>query len=339
MEMGLTMSEHVVRLGAIGTGGIWGAHRKNLAALGGNEIVAVCDVSDANREKAAAATGARAYVDTAEMFAQETLDGVIICTPASVRLPLVELATQHGVPVLAEKPPAATLQDAAAMASLSENAGVPVAIGFMYRYLPAVARLRELIQDRPVNLVQSTFFCPAATEWPLPGWFYIKERSGGHVLDQAIHMVDLIRYLVGDITQVHTLGNNLLCPKSDTFTIEDSSSSTFRFASGASGTHIHSWAHNQFRGDVTLIGKDYALTLELDSHLHGYIGDETIDETFPAPPEGCSHHYEEMRCFLEALRSRDFSTLLSPIADAKQSLATVLAMNESIDSGAPVDVC
>jgi predicted dehydrogenase len=327
------MSEREVRLGAIGTGGIWNTHRKNLAVLGGNEIVAVCDVSEANRDKAAAETGATAYADASAMFEQEKLDGVLICTPPQVRLPLIEIATQHGVPVLAEKPPATSVEDAEAMAQLSKGSGVPVAIGFMYRYLPAVARLRELVQDKPVNLVQSTFFCPAATAWNLPGWFYIKDRSGGHVLDQAIHVVDLVRYLVGDITQVYTLGNNLICPKQEDFTIEDSSSTTFRFANGASGAHLHSWAHQQFRGAVTLIGKDYALTLELDSHLHGYIGDEKIDETFLAPPQGCSHHYEEMRCFLESLRTQNYSQLLSPIADAKQSLATVLAMNQSIESG------
>jgi hypothetical protein len=61
---------------------------QEFSSAGRQRTGSVCDVSDANREKRRA-TGARAYADAAEMFEQEKLDGVIICTPASVRLPLL----------------------------------------------------------------------------------------------------------------------------------------------------------------------------------------------------------------------------------------------------------
>lgn len=333
------MSERIINLAAVGTGGIWNAHARNLAALGGSRVVAVCDISNDNRRKAAEALGARAYADLSQMLWDEPeIDAVISCTPPAARREVIAATAERGLPIFVEKPPAASLEDAQAIQDIIRQTQAPVCVGFMYRYLPAVDRLKSLLGDRPVNLVQSDFLCAAATEWGIPKWFFLKERSGGHVMDQAIHVMDLVRYLAGDITEVFTLGNNVICPKGPEFTVEDSSSTALRFANGASGTHVHSWSHHEFVGHITLIGQDYRLTLTLDSRLSGFVGDERIDEEFPGPPDGCSHHYEEMKAFLHAVRTDDYSVMRSPYADAAKSLATVLAMNRSIETGQPETV-
>lgn len=334
------MEERTLRLAIVGTGGIWNAHANNLKTLGGGQVVAVCDINEDNRRKAADASGARAYADVAALLRGEPdLDAVISCTPPGARREVIEAAAERGLPVFVEKPPAASLDDARAVLAIVARTQTPVGVGFMYRYLPAVNRLRALIAEAgPINLVQSDFLCPAATEWGIPAWFFLKARSGGHIMDQAIHVMDLVRYLAGDVTEVFTLGNNVICPKGPDFTVEDSSATALRFAGGASGTHVHSWSHHEFTGHVTVIGRDYRLTLTLDSHLGGFVGDQKIDEAFPGPPDGCSHHFEEMRAFLAAVRAGDFSALRSPFADAAGSLATVLAMNRSIETGQPVAV-
>jgi len=323
-----------VKLAVVGVGGIWGAHAKNLSLLGDNQVVAVCDLSEENRSRAAGALGARAYSDIETMLdAEEGVDAIISCTPPVARRAVVEAASKRQLPVFVEKPPAFTLDDAIAINKIALETKTPVVVGFMYRCLPIVDRMRELMQGRVINLVQSSFFCPAATQWDLPGWFYMKDRSGGHILDQAIHSIDLIRYFAGDITHVYTLGNNLIRPKTDTFTVEDSSSTLLRFASGASGSHLHSWANPEFVVSLALIGEDYHLKLSLDNRLSGYVGDQMIDESLDANPPETSHHFEEMRVFLNAVRSRDFGALRSPYQDAAKSLATVVAMNRSIESG------
>ena len=332
--------QHILKLGAVGTGGIWKAHANNLKTLGGSEIVAVCDINEDTRRQVAEALGARAYAHVADMMRQEQeLDAVISCTPPDARREIIEAVAGRGLPLFVEKPPASSLDDARAILAAIARSQASVSVGFMYRYLPVVDRLKALLAEAgPINLVQSDMLCPAATEWGIPAWFFIKERSGGHVVDQAIHVMDLVRYVAGDITQVYTLGNNVVCPRSAEFTVEDSSSTALRFASGASGTHVHSWSHHESGGHVTVIGKDYKLTLTLDSSLHGFVGDQTIDETFPGPPDGCSHHFEEMKAFLAAVRTGDFSAMRSPFSDAAGSLATVLAMNQSIETGLPVTV-
>jgi len=242
---------------------------------------------------------------------EDDIDAIISCTPPIARRAVVEAASKRGLPVFVEKPPAFTLDDAIAINSLALETQTPVVVGFMYRCFPIVDRMRQLMEGRVINLVQSSFFCAAATGWDIPAWFYMKDRSGGHILDQAIHSIDLIRYFAGDITHVYTLGNNLVRPKTDTFTVEDSSSTLMRFASGASGSHLHSWANPEFIVSLALIGEDYHLKLSLDQHLSGYVGDQKIDESLDANPPETSHHFEEMRVFLDAVRSRDFHAPLA----------------------------
>ncbi len=337
-------NNHTVKVGAIGVGGIYKAHAQNLQMMGGNQVVAMCDMNEAHRAMADA-IGARFYTSVSAMLeAEPELEAIISCTPPLARREVVQGAADFGqrngraLPVFVEKPPAFSLEDARAINAIATHGGVPVVVGFMYRWFPIVNRLRELLAGRTIHLVQSAFLCPLTTKWTMPPWFLLKERSGGHILDQAIHSIDLIRFFAGDITQVHTYGNNIRRQKSADFTIEESSSTNLRFASGASGAHLHSWAADDMSVAVSFIGEDFRLNLDLDERLHGNIGEQKIDEQMVAMPEGASHHYAEMVAFLEAVRSGDYSTMRSPYSDAARSLATVIAMNESIESGKPVDV-
>lgn len=330
------MMDGELSLAIVGTGGIAKAHRKNLEAIGGNRVVAVADVNEGNLKEAANDLGARPYADFGELFAkEEELDGLVLCTPPTVRKDVIAAACERSIPVFCEKPPARTDGDAAEIVDIVEGSGNIVSVGFMYRYLPAVDRLKALIADEKPNFVQGTFLCSPALTRTIPGWFFIKEESGGHVVDQAIHVMDLIRFIAGDICEVHTLGNNVVCPKADDFTVEDSSSTTMRFASGASGTHVHSWAYRKFIGEVTLTGAEHRLNLRLNDVLQGWVGDQDIDEKFDSSPTG-DIHYWEMEVFLNAIRTGDASQIRSTYADAAKTLATVNAMNRSIDEGRPV---
>lgn len=335
------MSKETLELAIIGPGGISGAHVKNINALGGAKVVAVAEVNEERRKAVCEQWGTRGYADFAELFKKEkSLDAIIVTTPPTVRAQVIAAAGKRKkkLPVFVEKPPAFTASDARKIVRNVSRTNVPTCVGFMYRYLPAVDYLKSLIAGKPLCMVQSVFACPALTIWNLPGWFKIKARSGGHIIDQSIHVMDLLRYIVGDIVEVHTLGGNTIIPKSETCDIEDSSSTNIRFASGVQGGHVHSWAHQSFFGEVTVYGKDFRLTLVLDSRVHGFIGQEKIDKTFDPQPAGLSHHYEEMKVFLNAVRSGDFSAIRSPYSDAAKTLFTVTSMAKSIETGKPVKV-
>ena len=344
-------------LAIIGAGSIGTRHLSNLEFIGGNRVVAVCDADDAQATKLASRAGARTYPSVDAMFdAERGLDAVLICVPPGIRRQVFERAAERNVAVFCEKPPADSLEHAHAVACIVRDSGILCMAGFNMRYLPPVQRLRELITGRPVNLVLSTYLsCPALTGGFRP-WFFEKDRSGGPLVDQGIHLVDLMRYLVGEITSVHTLGNNVARPKGPGFTVEDTAVSTIRFESGAAGHHVHSWAAPWGATTFAVNGPDFHLALEVSGSpgVFGTIGDPNgegtaVRDEFPQRPSmgrGDSRstgapsdippdfmHYQEMATFLHAVRTGDTSGILSSYADGMRSLAVVLAMNRSVESG------
>ncbi len=352
-----TRRDAEVAVGVIAAGSIGARHLRNLAALPDNRVVAVCDVNASLAEATAGRVQATAYTDLAAMFAREPrLDAVLLCAPPVLRREVFELAARRGVAVLCEKPPARTMDEARAIADIIQSSGILCAAGFNWRYSPVVDRARELTRGRLINLVISAYVTNLALTNGLRDWFYLKELSGGLILDQAIHLVDLMRYLMGEIVEVHTFASNAVRPQSKTFTSEDSTTSSLRFASGATGVHVHSWV-NPGRSSVIIGGADFTLDInawsppELRGTFPGPDGKPApIEEDFTvALPAGEDHaepprqppvptHFREMQVFLEAVRTGDASHIRSSWSDAMRSLAVALAMNRSIETGRPEPV-
>lgn len=349
-------SSDELALAIIGAGSIGTRHLSNLEFIGKNRVVAVCDADDGQASKMAARAGSRVYASVDEMFdAERSLDAVLICVPPGIRRQVFERAAERNVAVFCEKPPADSLEHAADVARIVRDSGIVCMAGFNQRYLPVIDRLRERVADRQISMVLSTYL-----SWFAPGgprsWFYVKEKSGGPLLDQAIHSIDLMRFIAGDIESVHTLGNNVARPKGPGFTVEDSTVSTLRFVSGAIGYHVHSWGAPWGATTFALTGSDFHLRLEVSGSpgVYGTIGDPkgdgtpvhdevpqvrslgpggevSADRSPEDPPDFM--HYGEMVTFLDAVRTRNTSAIRSSYEDAMRSLAVVLAMNKSIDSG------
>ncbi|HIM10067.1 TPA: hypothetical protein EYM26_04605, partial [Candidatus Poribacteria bacterium] len=94
-----------------------------------------------------------------------------------------------------------------------DGSDIICSVGFHMRYSPSVDRFRELMEGRTVNFVQSILAGSSVATRSLDDWFFLKEKSGGHIMDQAIHFIDLMRLVVGEISHVQTFGNNVVCPK------------------------------------------------------------------------------------------------------------------------------
>ena len=350
------MSDDLV-LGMIGAGNIAIRYLANLEFLGRNRIVGLCDLDLDKAKELSGRCGAKPYTNFEEMFDREPgLDAVVICTPPIVRRSIFELAIERGIGVYCEKPPADTLEEAKHIAHMVDGSDIICSVGFHMRYSPSIDRFRELMEGRTVNFVQSISAGSSAVTRSLDDWFFLKEKSGGHIMDQAIHSIDLMRLVVGEISHVQTFGNNIVCPKMNDFTIEDTTCTNIRFAGGASGSHIHSWAAQRGINELMIAGADFTFSLAPHSppRVSGWIGEpgqdhEKVDQTFPqGPAMGRSGrisekrrlkdppdppHCESMQVFLEAVRTGDGSRIRSLFSNAVQSLATVLAMNRSIDSG------
>lgn len=197
-----------LNISLIGAGGIARAHAAAAEALGRGEagvrIVGVVDPVPEARAGLAQQTGARAFADFDAMWrGLEPGDrpaAVVVCTPPSARLAVVERALEQGLGVLIEKPPAHTLADARRLAQLARtHPDRPCLVGFCHRFTPAVdAMIRQVDAGLIGEVVRFENTFAAHLPHLRDGWMSDPIRSGGgSLIDTGLHSLDLFRYLFG----------------------------------------------------------------------------------------------------------------------------------------------
>ncbi len=191
-----------MRVGIIGTGRIGAIHANNLSSHPAVSAIIVTDAIRAQSEHVAATCGADIASGPAELL--ESADAVVISTPADMHVELIELAVDHSVPVLCEKPLAMNLADADRAVAIVSQGDVPVQIGFNRRFDPGYRRARDLVADGSLGMV--TLVIGQHHDFELPDEEYIA-RSGGEFRDQLIHDFDILRFVTGrEVVRVHAAG-------------------------------------------------------------------------------------------------------------------------------------
>jgi predicted dehydrogenase len=227
-----------LRTAILGCGGFARVHVKNLISLSDEiELTAFCDHHDDNAcefSKEYTAGKGSIFTDHREMFEKAGLDLVVICLPPFAHANEVEVAAQHGVHILIEKPIALSSEHAWQMVEAAENAHIKTQVGFMFRFGTAIERIRELIisgEIGPTGLMSARYFCNSLHA----PWWRDRTKSGGQLVEQVIHMVDLMRYLMGDAISVYSRQENLFHREVQDYTVEDVSATVFGFQGGAIG--------------------------------------------------------------------------------------------------------
>ena len=196
-----------LRWGIAGFGWVARDHMAPAIARAGGEVCAVADVSAAARDSATAQS-ARTYAAVEEMLAAERLDALYVATPNHLHLAPVRAAAEAGVAVLCEKPMAAALADAEAMAQAVGEAGVLYGTAFDQRRHPAHLAIRDTVGagaiGRP-SAVRIAYCCWVDPLWRPPGqageenWRADpRAAGGGAVVDLAPHGLDLVQALLGE---------------------------------------------------------------------------------------------------------------------------------------------
>lgn len=193
----------VPRLGLVGCGGISATHPAAYR-VAGYEVVALCDRTRAKAEarRAEFFPGAEVTTDAAVLLARDDLDAVDLTPHPADRAPLIEAAIEAGLPVLSQKPLAADLDTARALARRAEAAGVPLAVNQNGRFAPHMAWMRAAVNAGLVGEVASV---RVSIQWDhdwVAGTAF--DRDPHLVLhDFGIHWFDLVASLVpADPTRV-----------------------------------------------------------------------------------------------------------------------------------------
>ena len=172
--------------------GPWAA--TTCASWPGTRDTLLAAVADPDADAVAAVTaqtGAVGFTDPMAMIAESELDGIIIAAPTTFHGPLAHAAIARGVPVLVEKPLAATHAEALAIVAAGRAAGVPVQVGHVERYNPAVLRLGELLHQ---GWLTSIFAIVSRRAGPFPA----RIRDVGVTVDLATHDADMLSWVAGE---------------------------------------------------------------------------------------------------------------------------------------------
>jgi len=188
-----------IGVGILGTGRISGVHVEALQGIDGAEVVAACSTTRERVESFASRYRIpHAFTDSSQLLVQPGLDAVVIATPNDTHAPLSIAALEAGKHVLCEKPMALNFAQARKMAAVSENTGRLLMIGMCRRFGEKVLALRRFVEQGDLGHV---YYARAGytRRWGNPGgWFSVSERSGGGpVIDLGVHVIDLVRYLLG----------------------------------------------------------------------------------------------------------------------------------------------
>ncbi len=188
-----------VRLGFVGTGGIANRHLTCAQGHEDMEIVATCDVVPQRAEEAAEKYGGTPYQDVVEMLDAEAPDALVICTPPFAHGDIEEEAASRGIHFFVEKPVAISMAMAERVLAAVREHDIITQVGYMFRLSPPIVAVQRMLSERAIGMVQAHYYMPGL---PNKGWWPKMEMGGGQLVEQATHMLDLGRFLAGDVRTV-----------------------------------------------------------------------------------------------------------------------------------------
>lgn len=222
----------MLRVALLGCGGIAARHAGAVAALGDEmRLVAGCGRDPGRTEAFAAQHGIAPYIDLDRMLDEARPELVIATLPPYCRAGEIECIAARGVHLLVEKPIALDMQAADAMVAAVESADVVAAIGFMYRFGDAVCAWRGR-DTGTIGLYAGAYHCNALHA----PWWREEAKSGGQMLEQVIHQIDLIRHLMGEPDSVYARRANLFHRDTPGYDVEDVSAILFGWNDGRLAT-------------------------------------------------------------------------------------------------------
>jgi predicted dehydrogenase len=173
--------------------------------IAGTSIVAICDRDPERLKVVGDQFGiAKRYTDAAELFAGESLDFVDIATTAPSHRPLVEMAAAHRVPAICQKPFAPTLADAKAMVKACVEAGVPLMVHENFRWQSPIQAVRAVLDSVEIGTPFFGRISFRSAYDVFSGQPYLATGKRFIIEDLGIHILDIARFLLGDVSVITT---------------------------------------------------------------------------------------------------------------------------------------
>jgi len=189
------------RVGLVGAGGISSSHLPHLLSLGADVLVYAAD----GAEDLVRTYGGSTASSLEELLAK--VDIVDVATPTHTHYAITRQALESGLDVISEKPLARTDTETAELLDLADTMGAKLYPAHVVRYFPAYARLRQAVRDGVLGDLAVLRFFRSGAFPARSAWFGDVRLSGGIILDQMIHDLDVARWLAGEVVSVSATRN------------------------------------------------------------------------------------------------------------------------------------
>ncbi len=225
-----------IKVAIIGCGVIAPNHLSALSQLDNIKIVAVCDVVKEKADAKAKEYNCKSYYDYKEMLEKEELDSVHVCLPHHLHSEVTIYALNHGVDVLCEKPMDISYSNALRMKDAADKTGRKLGIIFQNRYNPGSRFAVKLLESGKIGALEGI---SANLTWNRDQAYYNQDEwrgkwateGGGVLINQAIHTVDLTRYLTN--SEVASVSASASHRGATTVEVEDTAEGVVKFKNGA----------------------------------------------------------------------------------------------------------
>lgn len=243
-----------LRVAVIGCGDISSLHLAAIAAAPEAELVAVCDPDIGRRIQASEAHRVPGFADHLNLFALARPDVVHVCTPHSTHAAIAVDALERGIHVVLEKPLAHDRAAGDRIVAAAEARSAKIAVCFQNRYNEPVQAASRILRSGDLGKVLGS---AATVLWHRTPEYYLDRpwrgrwatAGGGLLMNQAIHTLDLVQWLVGDVTAVTGTAHTRVL--GETIEVEDTAEIVLTHANGARSV-FYATLGNAVNAPVTL---------------------------------------------------------------------------------------
>lgn len=343
------MAEKVLGFGIIGCGMIARWHANAIKSIPGVRLVAVTDTYEQFRKAFAKEYEVKDFDSVEDMLKSSEIDVICICTPSGLHAPLAIQAAEAGKHVIVEKPMALTLKEADDVIKAVEENNVKMAVISQLRFTPAVMKIKETVDSGALGkLVCGDIYMKyyrSQEYYDKGGWRGTwKMDGGGALMNQGIHGIDLLLYMMGPVKSVFAYARTL----ARKIEVEDTASAVVEFKNGAVG--VIQGTTSVFPGAprrLEICGDKGTIVLEEDSITSWCIEGQEIPEDVKlghtenmsaSNPSafGIEGHIKQISDMVDAIKN-DRKPMVDQY-DGKRPVELIVSIYEASRTGKPVEL-
>lgn len=277
-----------LRVAIIGCGRISVMHLVSADRLNQAELVACCDINEERAKEVSKKYNINAYTDYIEMFEKENLDAVHICLPHNLHSDVSMAAFNYGINVLSEKPMDVSFEKAECAVKTAKEKNVLYGIIFQCRYNNSAKLVKEAVRSGKLGKIISA---SSTLTWSRDDDYYKEsdwkgtwdKEGGGVVIDQAIHSIDLVNWIVD--SPVKSISVSMANRGHEIVNVEDSADGLIVYENG---TKYGFYCMNNYAADepieIKLFCENGKVVFGYDD-AYIYYNDGTIDEAHQGETE------------------------------------------------------